>query len=494
MKNAAGFFLLGLSLFLILSSLRTRVPGKRWGHFSAVAIVLGSGLLAAVAFTLGHRIAGLARSAFEGTLTPYRPWLGVVIVIGLAALGALIGEMLLVVFPERVANRMSAGRRRDRDWADLTSASLIVLIAAPALLVASQPLSTGTGPTMRQTVVGDFELPGPPMDFEAVGDDRGFISMATGEVYSVRLPDDPADPAQFEVALTNLAFPRGLAATDGTLYVGEVGMLTCESSFPSCMGGSPDEEMKIIDSSSGALVAYDINDDMALTNRREVITGIPIVNTEHAINDVEVGPDGAIYVSVGGVDHLWQVPEMIDDLQHPKADLLGTIVRYDPDSGDHTIHASGLRNVYGFDFDGTGQIIAVDNDGWTHLGRYPEGVLSIRGGDYFGFPWGPPAVTREGVAPIWQLRRPGTSGVEWLDHGPWAPGFLVGRLDNLSYLEMGQSEDSVFVVAADPAAVPVLELDGYVTFVEQFENGRLAVGASGIYGGGPSRLLIVEPA
>ncbi len=180
-------------------------------------------------------------------------------------------------------------------------------------------------------------------------------------------------------------------------------------------------------------------------------------------------------------------------LKHPKAQFLGTILRLDPSTLEVTIHASGLRNVYGFDFDPTGRILAADNDGDTTVGWRPEIVLAISGGEDFGYPENSAAgVTGEGTAHIWQLTRSGSATIQWLDRGPWAPGLLVGGPNSLTYTRMGTSGDYVFVANKD-AEVDVLDVTGYVTVLEQMESGRLLVGVTGIYGGTPNQLHVIEP-
>ena len=494
--DAALFFGVGLAVFMLASSARRRIPSGRLGRLALVPVTLGLLLAITLMLFFGDRIVALIRSAIAGALTPFRPILGPFLLAACLGLAAAFGELALVVFPQRYAERLERRGLADpikRRRVGLSSWLLLSLLSVGSL-VGAQVGESRTVVSRRLDLVGTHVLPGPPMDYEAVDETSGYLTVATGEVYLVRLPQEPDGEATYEQVAQDLRFPRGIAIGDGVMYVAEVGDLACEDEYPTCFGFTAEREKEIIEASSGTLYAFDIADDLSLVNRREVISGLPIVSSEHALNDVEIGPDGAVYVSIGGVDWMWEVPDQVATLNHPKVQFLGTILRLDPSTLEVTIHASGLRNVYGFDFDPTGRILAADNDGWTTLGWRPEMIVAIRGGEDFGYPGNSGAgVTGQGTPHVWQLTRTGSTAVQWLDRGPWSPGLLVGGHDSLTYTAMGTSGDYVFVTSRQDAEVDVLDVTGFVTVVEQMESGRLVVGVTGIYGGTPNQLLVIDP-
>lgn len=454
-------------------------------------------LLMIVVLAFGKRLILISKAAATGGLLQWAPWFAIFILIMAVAVAVGLGELGAIVLPGRLQEGLERRNRETGSTAkyvvDLTSLGLISLIAAGPIAMAAHP---GSSPSsyfgLESMLVGEYELPGPPMDYEPVDAWTGYVSVATGEIYLVRLPSRAEDEMTVELVADDLIFPRGIAVSDGILYVGDIGALSCEDAYPTCFGKTPEGEKEIIEASSGTLIAYDIADDMTLFNRRDIVTDLPVVTSEHGVNDVETGPDGAIYVAIGHVAWMWEVPDEVSELNHSNIDLLGTIIRVDPDSGVVSIYASGMRNVYGFDFDDAGRILAADNDGWTTMGWYPEGVLVINGGEYFGYPWGGgPGVVDGATPPLWQLARPGSSAAEWVGEGPWSPGLLVGGWGGVSHVALGSNEDRVFVRSGLPES-EVLTVTGYVTAIEQLGANRLLVAVSGVYGSSPSSLRIIE--
>jgi hypothetical protein len=311
-------------------------------------------------------------------------------------------------------------------------------------------------------------------------------------VYLVRLPADAAGDAEFELVADDLVFPRGIAVGDGELYVGDIGTLACDETYPTCFGHSVEGEKEIIAASNGKVWAYDINADMTLSNKRELLSDLPIVSSEHGVDDVDFGSDGHVYVSMGNVDWMWEAYEQVPEIDHPNLEVLGTILRVDPATGEYTIFASGLRNAYSIDITSTGRLFAAENDGWTKLGWYPEAVLTMTGGEDFGYPRGGGArALRDATPPLKELTLPGSSSIEWLEEGPWSPGLLIGGADHLTYLIMGESGDYVYPTVPKPE-VPVRDIQGYVTAIQQLAPDRVLIAVSGIYGAARSVIQILH--
>ena len=161
---------------------------------------------------------------------------------------------------------------------------------------------------------------------------------STGQV--VRLAPSGAGPRQ-SVLLDGLDQPHGLAFAGSTLYVAE----------------------------SDQVDAYDYANGAA-TNRRTVAGGLPDAKSPdlrgayaHALKSVAIGPDGAVYFSIGSTGNISAGDR---DANPPRA----TIMRVPPGGGPARPFATGVRN-------GTGLAVAPDGSVWTAVNNrdnigYPE--------------------------------------------------------------------------------------------------------------------------
>ncbi|MGX9789110.1 PQQ-dependent sugar dehydrogenase [Mycobacterium sp. MMS18-G62] len=131
------------------------------------------------------------------------------------------------------------------------------------------------------------------------------------------------------VLLDGLDQPHGLAFAGRTLYVAE----------------------------SDQIDAYEYADGTA-TNRRTLAGGLPDAKSPdlkgeyaHALKSVAVGPDGAVYFSIGSTGNISASDR---DANPPRA----TVMRIPPGGGPSRPFATGVRN-------GTGLAIAPDGSVWT---------------------------------------------------------------------------------------------------------------------------------
>ncbi|OBF58463.1 PQQ-dependent sugar dehydrogenase [Mycolicibacterium monacense] len=129
--------------------------------------------------------------------------------------------------------------------------------------------------------------------------------------------------------LEGLTQPHGMAFAGSTLYVAE----------------------------SDEISAYDYVDGRA-GNRRTVAAGLPDAESPdlrgayaHALKSVAVGPDGAVYFSIGSTGNISAEDR---DATPPRA----TIMRVPPGGGPAEPFATGVRN-------GTGLAVAPDGSVWT---------------------------------------------------------------------------------------------------------------------------------
>jgi glucose/arabinose dehydrogenase len=167
---------------------------------------------------------------------------------------------------------------------------------------------------------------------------------STGQV--VKLTPTPGGPPQSSVLLTGLDQPHGLTFVGDTLYVAQ----------------------------SDQIDAY-IYADGAATNQQVIAPGLPDAKSPdlrgayaHALKSVAVGPDGAVYFSVGSTGNI-----SADDrtATPPRA----TIMRVPPGGGPAAPFTTGVRN-------GTGLAVAPDGSVWTAVNNRDNVQYPVAGADF----------------------------------------------------------------------------------------------------------------
>jgi glucose/arabinose dehydrogenase len=163
----------------------------------------------------------------------------------------------------------------------------------------------------------------------------------------LRLAPDPTGPPQQTVLLDDLNAPHGLAFAGSTLYVAESNQVNAYA----YVGG-------------------------AATARRVIATGLPDNRSPelggayaHALKSVAVGPDGAIYFSIGSTGNA----SAQDRTAHPER---ATIMRIPPAGGPYDVFARGVRN-------GTGLAVAPDGSVWTAVNNR-DNVADPNAGPNYG--------------------------------------------------------------------------------------------------------------
>ena len=304
-----------------------------------------------------------------------------------------------------------------------------------------------------------------PMDIEWVNG-HGYASLAEGRL--LRLTQD-GDRVSAEVLADGLAFPRGIAVVDDTLYVAELGALPCENPIPRCKGENvgpttAEGERQLLANSSGRILAYPVIAD-GLGEPTVLVDELHYTNTDHGLNDLDLGPDGMLYLAIGNLDQLaW------DDGGNPpigpETELLGSILRIDPASGEVEAFATGLRNVFGLSFDADDQLWGVDNDGRGRGTWRAEELLQIQGGLDYGFPddgtVGPYA-RRTGFATWIMPTGAGSSGIYVRDNVIISGA--CGRVTRVRLAEEGGD-----------ASETQVRRPGCITAIEPLPDGRLLLG------------------
>jgi glucose/arabinose dehydrogenase len=166
---------------------------------------------------------------------------------------------------------------------------------------------------------------------------------STGQV--IRLEPSGAGP-RANLLLEGLDQPHGLAFSGSTLYVAE----------------------------SDQVDAYDYADGTA-SNRRIVAAGLPDARSpdlggaySHALKSVAVGPDGAVYFSIGSTGNVSAGDRTASP---PRA----SIMRMPPGGGPAQPFATGVRN-------GTGLAFAPDGALWTAVNNRDNVPVPDKGPSY----------------------------------------------------------------------------------------------------------------
>jgi glucose/arabinose dehydrogenase len=184
------------------------------------------------------------------------------------------------------------------------------------------------------------------------------------------------------VLLDGLDQPHGMAFSGNTLYVAE----------------------------SDQIDTYDYAGGVA-SNRRTIADGLPDAKSPdlrgayaHALKSVAVGPDGAVYFSIGSTGNITEDDRTANP---PRA----TIMRIPPGGGPAQAFATGVRN-------GTGLAIGPDGSVWTAVnnrdnvadprtgeatadyvsGHPPEAVARLTQGRELGWPYCNPDLPIQGTA------------------------------------------------------------------------------------------------
>lgn len=498
-RFVAGLGVLDLLLIFQLAFGLTLVPLSLVRRGDQLTRVL-MGALGVATVVVAFVLSPVTPSDVFSRLRPSR--FGWIVAAGTVLLAVGLVDLIFGPLSRLVVRVLGARTNQPPDGTRVIAALCLFVVASAALVVLSRhpSLSTtgGTAPaggrTGRAETVATFDLPGAPTGVVFRDDTAGYISLGSGQILEFRLPRNSRRLTWNRVA-SGLGQLRGVAILDGQLFVTEITSWPCpsppaqRSGLAFCTRSTLDEledneaELEILGKSRGRVSAFSIDNDGSLGRRRTVFDDLPVVSSVHAPNGIAAGSDGHVYASIGNVDGLWDDPDAVDTLGRPNLDLLGTIIRFDPDDSEPEVFASGIRNLYGLTFDDDGRLYGTDNDGPTNAGYRAEEVLHIERGVDYGYP-DEGTTSRLGDrtrGPLWILDAVGSAGIEWAPRIGLPPGLIIGSLERLSYIGLETSDEGV-TVATKP--VPLETSSEFRAVVESAGDGRLLVG-----GPGPLRLV-----
>ena len=324
---------------------------------------------------------------------------------GFAASGLIAGATVTGFFSPAIVGFIRAIPSGSRRWGGETIAAFAVMpallgvtliVLLVALETAGEAASAFDPGRSNVTVEQRHALPARPLALAMYTERVGYATLHPDRIIRFTLPEDPEGALQIETVADGLAFPRGITIDNNTVYVTELGQLPCDPSATlDC--GVPDElrerlsdlelgdhqlsDLNFFEGSSASVVAFDIGSDGGLDNRRVLASGLPVTNFLHALNGLAVGPDGRVYVSVGGLDGLWNRLDALSEIPHPRADWVGTVLAVSPDDGEVEVFARGFRNVYDLAQEARDRI--ANNDRWNqndYDSPQPEETRPIRQG------------------------------------------------------------------------------------------------------------------
>ena len=343
-------------------------------------------------------------------------------------------------------------------------ALLVVLIAAGSAVIGLRLLQ----PPEARVVT--------PMDIEWA-DGFAYATIAEGDILRLTVSGDRVET---DVLASGLEFARGLALSGDTLFVAELGTLPCENPIPRCKGEhvgptTAEGERALLAGSSGRILAFPVVGD-GLGDPSVLVDGLHYTNTDHGLNDLDLGPDGLLYLSVGNLDQLaWD--DGGDPPTGPETELLGSVLRIDPGSGAVEIFATGLRNVYGLSFDEMGRLWGVDNDGRSRGVWRAEELLELQDGLDYGFP-------DDGTVGPYTRR---TGFATWImPTGAGSSGLLVREGEVISGA-CGRITRVRLAGDGGDAAERQVSRPGCVTAIERLPDGRFLLGT--VFGDEPFTIV-----
>lgn len=174
------------------------------------------------------------------------------------------------------------------------------------------------------------------------------------------------------------------------------------------------------------LARYRLEDSgTSATLERILLDGIP-AGTFHNGGRIHFGPDGLLYVGTGDA----RDPELSQD----GSSFAGKLLRVSPESGETTVHVSGIRNTQGFDWWNDSTLVISDHGPSGELGMSGLDEINVASaGDNLGWPEAVGCQQKEGmIRPFlaWQTALPPGGAIVYRGGAipQWSDSILVSSL------------------------------------------------------------------
>ncbi|MEM7539019.1 MAG: PQQ-dependent sugar dehydrogenase [Chloroflexota bacterium] len=178
-------------------------------------------------------------------------------------------------------------------------------------------------------------------------------TRALSNVYAILDHDQDYQADEVITLYSGLRSPNGVAYRDGSLYIAEINRV---------------------------LRVDNIEDNLRNASVPVVVNDTYPTEGHHGWKFIRFGPDGRLYVPVGAPCNVCDTDDSI----------FSTITSINPDGSDLQIHAEGVRNTVGFDWDPETQDLWFTDNGRDMMGDdMPGDELNHVSGPnmHFGFPY-----------------------------------------------------------------------------------------------------------
>jgi glucose/arabinose dehydrogenase len=227
----------------------------------------------------------------------------------------------------------------------------------PGAVPASSAPPVVVPPGFKMGVFAQLAQQPTAMAVDANGD--VYVTTIQGSVF--RLRDRDGDGVSVETTLfaSSLGWPLGIVVHDGRVFI--------STSNPARIDSGRIVVAEDLGGRAGPMV--------------DILTNLPSGEYDtHQNNGLALGPDGRLYVGVGGTcDHCLETRR-----------FAGSILSLELDGSNVRVFATGLRNPYGLGFSVDGQLFATDNApdsiDDTLLFIPPDELDLIVEGGHYGFP------------------------------------------------------------------------------------------------------------
>ena len=432
---------------------------------------------------------GIPRQLLDGALVS-KAYVVLPVIVGVVGTDYLLGRLVPLLYlavpddtPESESESTLSGNVVSRRTVLGGVLGGVTLSLAGGLTVVQDALGSPTPEANEGSefqLQRSFEAPRFPTAMSFTEDGDGFVTTLEGKIFRFERPSPDQESLEFTEVASGIIRPQGVEVVGDTLYTVDNGESGRDKS-----GGYEE-----ITESNGTVVAFDIEDG-TLTNRRTVVSGLPVVNRDHALHQIVTGPDDRLYLSIGHLGGNKYPEELFDGKEyvpseedHPNHEYLGTVISFEQDGSDIEVVASGMRNVYDIAFDQDGDLYGADNNGMSRRSKVWSALYHIADGADFGYPEygtfdsGPSEA--ELHEPLWILEGLSPTGIETTDKIGGRQGVVVGLIEQVVFVPIDKNDGRVFVPEFLRPEPTVIELTNRPLIVEAGPDGNLWVGSTGI--------------